>query len=104
MLPGYINFVIATYFPEIQAAYADKPDVERYLEFYRQVVLRTALLVAEWQCAGFCHGVLNTDNMSILGLTLDYGPFGWRTCALFLPVLGVREYSVHEYFGCVYSG
>ncbi len=38
---------------------------------------RTAQLVAQWQCVGFCHGVLNTDNMSILGLTLDYGPFGF---------------------------
>lgn len=42
-----------------------------------QVMLRTARLVADWQCVGFCHGVLNTDNMSILGLTLDYGPFGF---------------------------
>lgn len=39
--------------------------------------MRTAKLVAQWQCVGFCHGVLNTDNMSILGLTLDYGPFGF---------------------------
>ena len=41
-----------------------------------QVMLRTARLVAQWQSVGFCHGVLNTDNMSILGLTLDYGPEG----------------------------
>jgi uncharacterized protein YdiU (UPF0061 family) len=34
-------------------------------------------MVALWQCYGFCHGVLNTDNMSILGLTIDYGPFGF---------------------------
>lgn len=40
-------------------------------------MMRTAKLVAQWQCVGFCHGVLNTDNMSILGLTLDYGPFGF---------------------------
>lgn len=38
---------------------------------------RTARMVAEWQCVGFCHGVLNTDNMSIVGLTIDYGPFGF---------------------------
>ena len=37
----------------------------------------TAILAALWQCHGFCHGVLNTDNMSIFGLTLDYGPFAW---------------------------
>jgi uncharacterized protein YdiU (UPF0061 family) len=41
------------------------------------VVQRTASLVAQWQAVGFAHGVLNTDNMSILGLTLDYGPFGF---------------------------
>ena len=40
-------------------------------------MLRTARLVAQWQCVGFCHGVLNTDNMSILGLTIDYGPYGF---------------------------
>ena len=37
----------------------------------------TARLVAEWQCVGFVHGVLNTDNLSVLGLTIDYGPFGF---------------------------
>ena len=41
-----------------------------------QVCKRTARLVALWQTVGWCHGVLNTDNMSILGLTIDYGPFG----------------------------
>lgn len=46
-------------------------------DVYPQVMVRTAKLVAQWQCVGFCHGVLNTDNMSILGLTLDYGPFGF---------------------------
>ena len=39
----------------------------------REVVRRTAAMVAGWQCVGFCHGVLNTDNMSIIGVTLDYG-------------------------------
>lgn len=42
-----------------------------------QITRRTAQMVAEWQCVGFCHGVLNTDNMSIVGLTIDYGPFGF---------------------------
>ena len=41
-----------------------------------QVAQRTAQLVAKWQGVGFCHGVLNTDNMSITGLTIDYGPYG----------------------------
>lgn len=48
-----------------------------YMHLNYQVTVRTAQLVAQWQCVGFCHGVLNTDNMSILGLTLDYGPFGF---------------------------
>lgn len=39
----------------------------------REIVRRTAAMVAAWQCVGFCHGVLNTDNMSIIGVTLDYG-------------------------------
>ncbi len=48
-----------------------------YEGFFEQVVLRTAALIAKWQAAGFAHGVMNTDNMSILGLTIDYGPFGF---------------------------
>jgi hypothetical protein len=42
-----------------------------------EVIERTARLIAQWQTVGFCHGVMNTDNFSILGLTLDYGPFGF---------------------------
>lgn len=47
------------------------------LEFFSEVVRRSARLVAGWMGYGFCHGVLNTDNMSILGLSLDYGPYGF---------------------------
>jgi len=47
------------------------------LRFLRSVVEKTAELVAHWQTVGFCHGVMNTDNMSILGLTIDYGPYGF---------------------------
>ena len=46
-------------------------------EFFEQVVITTAQLIAKWQAYGFCHGVMNTDNMSILGITIDYGPFGF---------------------------
>jgi uncharacterized protein YdiU (UPF0061 family) len=46
-----------------------------YADLLLEVSLRTAQLIAQWQAVGFCHGVMNTDNMSILGLTLDYGPF-----------------------------
>lgn len=50
---------------------------ESCLELVREVASRTALMVAHWMRVGFVHGVMNTDNMSILGLTLDYGPYGW---------------------------
>ncbi|CAM2145579.1 Protein adenylyltransferase SelO [Pararobbsia alpina] len=48
-----------------------------YLAMLAEVVERTAVMVAHWQSVGFCHGVMNTDNMSILGLTIDYGPYGF---------------------------
>ena len=48
-----------------------------YKAMYNEIVKRTAKLVAQWQGVGFVHGVLNTDNMSMLGLTIDYGPFGF---------------------------
>ncbi|WP_408095501.1 protein adenylyltransferase SelO [Peredibacter sp. HCB2-198] len=46
-------------------------------EMLKEIITRTAKLMAHWQNVGFCHGVMNTDNMSILGLTIDYGPFGF---------------------------
>jgi len=49
----------------------------RYLKLLAEIIDLTAKLIAQWQGVGFCHGVLNTDNMSVLGLTLDYGPFGF---------------------------
>jgi len=66
--------VIAVYYPECRDA-GDGP--APYLALLRAVSQRTARLVAQWQGVGFCHGVLNSDNMSILGLTIDYGPFGF---------------------------
>jgi uncharacterized protein YdiU (UPF0061 family) len=66
------DYVIAGFFPEIDATGGD-----RYARLLQAVVESTARLVAQWQAAGFAHGVMNTDNMSILGLTLDYGPFGF---------------------------
>lgn len=50
---------------------------DRYARLFAEVVERTATLIAQWQAAGWAHGVMNTDNMSILGVTLDYGPFGF---------------------------
>jgi len=54
-----------------------EPGVRPYRLWLQEVSRRTAQLIAQWQSLGFCHGVMNTDNMSILGLTLDYGPFGF---------------------------
>ncbi|QWD93646.1 YdiU family protein [Polynucleobacter sp. MG-Unter2-18] len=48
-----------------------------YLNLFKEISARNAKLVAQWQSVGFCHGVLNSDNISILGLTIDYGPFGF---------------------------
>jgi uncharacterized protein YdiU (UPF0061 family) len=65
------DYVIARFYPECRDA------KQPYLAWLEQVARRTARLVAQWQGVAFCHGVLNTDNMSILGLTIDYGPFGF---------------------------
>jgi uncharacterized protein YdiU (UPF0061 family) len=65
------DFVIDAHFPTIAQGGS------RYAEFLREVIERTARLIAAWQAQGFVHGVMNTDNMSILGLTLDYGPYGF---------------------------
>jgi uncharacterized protein YdiU (UPF0061 family) len=50
---------------------------EKYLLFYQEVANKTLKMIVEWQRVGFVHGVMNTDNMSILGLTIDFGPYGW---------------------------
>jgi uncharacterized protein YdiU (UPF0061 family) len=63
------DHVMAEYFPQIPAG--------DYAGWFGEVVCRTAELIAQWQAAGFAHGVMNTDNMSILGLTIDYGPYGF---------------------------
>ena len=63
--------VIEWYFPE--CAGQENP----YAMMFNQIVDKTALMIAQWQAVGFAHGVMNTDNMSILGQTFDYGPFGF---------------------------
>ncbi|NIY49145.1 protein adenylyltransferase SelO [Cedecea colo] len=65
------DYVIEHHWPDL----ADSKD--RYDLWFRDVVGRTAKLIAHWQTVGFAHGVMNTDNMSILGLTMDYGPYGF---------------------------
>lgn len=54
-----------------------KPSKETYIKFFNEVCQRTLEMIIHWQRVGFVHGVMNTDNMSILGLTIDYGPYGW---------------------------
>jgi serine/tyrosine/threonine adenylyltransferase len=65
------DYVIEQHYPHLAG------DEDKYLSFLREVVGRTARLVARWQAVGFAHGVMNTDNMSVVGLTMDYGPFGF---------------------------
>jgi uncharacterized protein YdiU (UPF0061 family) len=68
------DYAIRRFYPQ----FAEIPDdAERYASFLREIVIRTARTIARWQAVGFAHGVMNTDNMSILGLTIDYGPFGF---------------------------
>lgn len=71
LLRTLADYTINRHYPE----FTDHPD--RYAELLRQATLRTATLIAHWQAVGFAHGVLNTDNMSIVGETFDYGPFGF---------------------------
>ncbi len=73
LIEKLLNHVIEYYYP----ALADKAD--RYALFYAELVKRVAELAAQWMAAGFCHGVLNTDNMVITGESFDYGPYGFIT-------------------------
>ena len=74
LLRKLADHVIDTHFPEIAARFEGE---EKISAFFAEVAERTARLVVHWMRVGFVHGVLNTDNMSILGLTLDYGPYGF---------------------------
>jgi uncharacterized protein YdiU (UPF0061 family) len=65
------DYCISNHFPELVEA------EDKYSQFLLEAGRRTARLIAKWQAVGFAHGVMNTDNMSILGLTLDYGPYGF---------------------------
>lgn len=67
MVKTLADFVMREYYPEASS----------YQEFFKTVAERTGKLVAEWHRVGFVHGVLNTDNMSVLGDTIDFGPYGW---------------------------
>lgn len=72
LLKLLVDFTIVNDFPHL-----GKPDKASYLAWFSEVCQTTAELIVHWQRVGFVHGVMNTDNMSILGLTIDYGPYGW---------------------------
>lgn len=72
ILRQVVDFVIRNYFPHISSTNPNK-----YVEFFHEVVSQTARLLALWQSVGFTHGVCNTDNFSLLSITIDFGPFGF---------------------------
>ena len=72
VLARLVDFTIARDFPELEGE-----GLALRTAWFREVCARTARMVAHWMRVGFVHGVMNTDNMSILGLTIDYGPYGW---------------------------
>ena len=71
-LKKLVDHTITAHFPDL-----GPPNRECYVRFLGAVAERTAKLLVHWQRVGFVHGVMNTDNMSVLGLTIDYGPYGW---------------------------
>jgi len=77
VLRRLLDWVIGHHFPQYASGTGDVADSRRYADWFREVCERTAVMVAHWMRVGFVHGVMNTDNMSILGLTIDYGPYGW---------------------------
>ncbi|NYZ64168.1 protein adenylyltransferase SelO [Luteimonas deserti] len=72
LLRRLADFTIARDFPHLGGS-----GESRYADWFAEVCGRTAAMIAGWMRVGFVHGVMNTDNMSILGLTIDYGPYGW---------------------------
>jgi uncharacterized protein YdiU (UPF0061 family) len=75
LLEKLIDFTIARDYPDLVAEGGDKS--EQRARWFGEICARTARMIAHWMRVGFVHGVMNTDNMSILGLTIDYGPYGW---------------------------
>ncbi len=71
MLKTLLDHLIVDHYPELTDSDT------KYEMLFETIVIRTAKLMAQWQSVGFAHGVMNTDNMSVLGLTMDYGPFGF---------------------------
>jgi len=69
--------ILTDYTIKSHFSHQGKPSKEVYLQFFQEVSSKTLEMIIHWQRVGFVHGVMNTDNMSILGLTIDYGPYGW---------------------------
>ncbi len=72
LLQKLVDYTIRTDFPHL-----GEPSVAVYIDWFREICRTTAAMIIHWMRVGFVHGVMNTDNMSILGLTIDYGPYGW---------------------------
>ncbi|SDO73179.1 protein adenylyltransferase SelO [Desulforhopalus singaporensis] len=72
LLKQLVDYTIETDFPHL-----GPPSVDTYLAWFAEICETTAAMIVDWMRVGFVHGVMNTDNMSILGLTIDYGPYGW---------------------------
>src|SRR3569833_3023693 len=71
-LQSLADYIISQHFSHL-----GPPSPEVYAQWFEEICRRTAVMIAHWMRVGFVHGVMNTDNMSILGLTIDYGPYGW---------------------------
>lgn len=71
-LTTLVDYTIKNHF-----AHLGNPSKKTYIAFFKEVAEKTLEMIVHWQRVGFVHGVMNTDNMSILGLTIDYGPYGW---------------------------
>jgi uncharacterized protein YdiU (UPF0061 family) len=91
LIQKLLDHVIDIYYPQLH------PSENRYAEFYRELVQRVAELAAQWMVAGFCHGVLNTDNMSITGESFDYGPYA------FIPEFDLRFTAAYFDYSGLYS-
>jgi uncharacterized protein YdiU (UPF0061 family) len=72
VLKQLLDYTIRTDFPHL-----GEPSPAVTIQWFEEVCRRTAAMIVDWMRVGFVHGVMNTDNMSILGLTIDYGPYGW---------------------------
>jgi len=76
VLRQFVDYTITTDFPHLLKSHPVLGK-ELYLAWFEEVCRTTAEMIVHWQRVGFVHGVMNTDNMSIMGLTIDYGPYGW---------------------------